>query len=193
MKKVGMVSLGCAKNRVDSENMLGMLKARGFEIVGDPAEADVLFVNTCGFIESAKEESIEAIFEMAQYKKTGKCRLLVVTGCLSERYRRELPPEMPEVDLFLGVREYEKLPALIARKLGLPCGTVAKAERLLVSPPYRAYLRIGDGCNNRCTYCAIPLILGNLSSVPLETLVDEAKRLADRGVTELSVIAQDTS
>ncbi len=190
---VGVISLGCAKNQVDTEQMLGILRAAGYGFTDAPEQAEILIVNTCGFIQPAKEESIEAIFEMAQYKKTGKCRLLVVTGCLSERYRRELPPEMPEVDLFLGVREYEKLPALIARKLGLPCGTVAKAERLLVSPPYRAYLRIGDGCNNRCTYCAIPLIRGNLSSVPLETLVDEAKRLADRGVTELSVIAQDTS
>lgn len=190
---VGVISLGCAKNQVDTEHMLGILRAAGYGFTPDPSEAEILIVNTCGFIVSAKEESIEAIFEMAQYKKTGKCRLLVVTGCLSQRYRKELPPEMPEVDLFLGVREYESLPRLLAEKLGQPCKTVAKAERLLVSPPYRAYLRVGDGCNNRCTYCAIPLIRGNLASVPIEQLVDEAKRLTDSGVTELSVIAQDTS
>ncbi|MBR3271691.1 MAG: radical SAM protein [Clostridia bacterium] len=190
---VGAISLGCAKNQVDTENMLGLLRAAGFGIVSDPEEADILIVNTCGFILPAKEESIETIFEMAQYKKAGTCRLLVVTGCLSERYRKELTEEMPEVDIFLGVREYDKLPRLLAEKLHTPCLSVEHANRLLVSPPYRAYLRVGDGCNNRCTYCAIPLIRGNLNSVPIERLIDEAKRLADNGVTELSVIAQDTS
>ncbi len=190
---VGVISLGCAKNQVDTEHMLGILRAAGYDFVADPSDADVLIVNTCGFIVSAKEESIEAIFEMAQYKQQGRCKVLVVTGCLSERYRKELPPEMPEVDIFLGVREYEKLPRLLAEKLGLPCSFVAAPERILVSPPYRAYLRVGDGCNNRCTYCAIPLIRGPLNSVPAEQLIDDAKRLADSGVTELSVIAQDTS
>ncbi len=190
---VGAVSLGCAKNQVDTENMLGLLRAAGYGIVSDPEEADILIVNTCGFILPAKEESIETIFEMAQYKKAGTCRLLVVTGCLSERYRKELTEEMPEVDIFLGVREYDKLPRLLAEKLHTPCLSFENAGRLLVSPPYRAYLRVGDGCNNRCTYCAIPLIRGNLNSVPIEKLIDEAKRLADNGVTELSVIAQDTS
>ena len=190
---VGAISLGCAKNQVDTENMLGLLRAAGYGIVSEPEDADILIVNTCGFILPAKEESIETIFEMAQYKKAGTCRLLVVTGCLSERYRKELTEEMPEVDIFLGVREYDKLPRLLAEKLHTPCLSVEKADRLLVSPSYRAYLRVGDGCNNRCTYCAIPLIRGNLNSVPIEKLIDEAKRLADNGVTELSVIAQDTS
>ncbi|MBR0507849.1 MAG: 30S ribosomal protein S12 methylthiotransferase RimO [Clostridia bacterium] len=190
---VGVISLGCAKNQVDTQTMLGYLKAAGYTFTAEPSEADILIVNTCGFITPAKEESIDAIFEMAQYKKEGSCRLLVVTGCLSERYRKELTEEMPEVDLFLGVREYETLPRRIAEKLGLPCSPVIVPERLLVTPPYRAYLRVGDGCNNRCAYCAIPLIRGDLRSVPLETLVDEAKALADMGVTELSVIAQDTS
>ncbi len=190
---VGVISLGCAKNQVDTQTMLGYLKAAGYSFTAEPSEADILIVNTCGFITPAKEESIDAIFEMAQYKSEGRCRLLVVTGCLSERYRRELTEEMPEVDLFLGVREYEKLPRLLAEKLGLPCSPVIVPERLLVTPPYRAYLRVGDGCNNRCAYCAIPLIRGDLQSVPLEKLVDEAKALADMGVTELSVIAQDTS
>jgi ribosomal protein S12 methylthiotransferase len=190
---IGVISLGCAKNQVDTQTMLGYLKAAGHTFTGEPEKADVLIVNTCGFITAAKEESIDAIFEMAQYKEVGRCRLLVVTGCLSERYRKELTEEMPEVDLFLGVREYEKLPALIAEKLELPCSPILKPERLLVTPPYRAYLRIGDGCNNRCAYCAIPLIRGDLRSTPAERLVDEAKALADMGVTELSVIAQDTS
>jgi len=190
---VGVISLGCAKNQVDTQTMLGYLKASGYTFTAEPSEADILIVNTCGFITPAKEESIDAIFEMAQYKKEGRCRLLVVTGCLSERYRKELTEEMPEVDLFLGVREYETLPRRIAEKLGLPCSPVIVPERLLVTPPYRGYLRVGDGCNNRCAYCAIPLIRGDLQSVPLERLVDEAKALADMGVTELSVIAQDTS
>lgn len=190
---IGVISLGCAKNQVDTQTMLGYLKAAGHTFTGEPDKADVLIVNTCGFITAAKEESIDAIFEMAQYKEVGRCRLLVVTGCLSERYRKELTEEMPEVDLFLGVREYEKLPALIAEKLELPCSPILKPERLLVTPPYRAYLRIGDGCNNRCAYCAIPLIRGDLKSTPAERLVDEARALADMGVTELSVIAQDTS
>ncbi len=190
---IGVISLGCAKNQVDTQTMLGYLKAAGHTFTGEPDKADVLIVNTCGFITAAKEESIDAIFEMAQYKEVGRCRLLVVTGCLSERYRKELTEEMPEVDLFLGVREYEKLPAMIAEKLELPCSPILKPERLLVTPPYRAYLRIGDGCNNRCAYCAIPLIRGDLKSTPAERLVDEAKALADMGVTELSVIAQDTS
>ncbi len=190
---VGVISLGCAKNQVDTEYMLGLLQKAGYAFVADPADADILIVNTCGFIVPAKEESINAILEMAAYKKAGSCQLLIATGCLTERYRKELQQELPEVDLLLGVREYEKLPRLIAEKLGLPCAATGTADRLLVSPPYRAYLRIGDGCNNRCTYCAIPLIRGNLNSVPMEALLEEARRLADSGVTELSVIAQDTS
>ena len=190
---VGVISLGCAKNQVDTQTMLGYLKAAGHRFTDDPEKAEILIVNTCGFITSAKEESIDAILEMAQYKQTGACRLLVVTGCLSQRYRSELTEEMPEVDLFLGVREYEQLPRLLAEKLHLTCPSVLKPERLLVTPPYRAYLRIGDGCNNRCAYCAIPLIRGDLKSQPMEALIDEAKALAGLGVSELSVIAQDTS
>lgn len=191
--KVGVISLGCAKNQVDTEHMLGILAAAGYTFTAEPSEADVLIVNTCGFIVSAKEESINAILEMAQYKAAGSCKALVVTGCLSERYRAELPPELPEVDVFLGVREYETLPRRLAEVLGVSCKSVCAPKRLLSTPPYRAYLRVGDGCNNRCTYCAIPLIRGNLVSTPIEQLIDEAKRLADGGVTELSVIAQDTS
>ncbi len=192
---VGVISLGCAKNQVDTERMLSLLSRFGYDFTPDPAEAEVLIVNTCGFIDPAKEESINTILEMAQYKEQGRCRALVATGCLTERYRRELMEELPEIDILLGVREYEKLPGLLAQKLGLPlpAGSCALTDRLLTTPPYRAFLRTGDGCNNRCTYCAIPLIRGNLRSEPVEELIDEAKRLADRGVSELTVIAQDTS
>ena len=193
--KVGVISLGCAKNQVDTERMLGLLGRFGYEFTPDPNEAEVLIVNTCGFIDPAKEESINTILEMAQYKERGRCRVLVATGCLTERYRGELLEALPEIDILLGVREYEKLPGLLAQKLGRPLPQLSchLSDRLLTTPPYRAFLRTGDGCNNRCTYCAIPLIRGNLRSEPMEQLIDEAKALADRGVTELTVIAQDTS
>lgn len=191
---IGVISLGCSKNTVDTERMLPLLKAAGHTFTPDPSEADIIVVNTCGFIDEAKEESINTILEMAQYKKTGRCRLLAATGCLTERYRAELIEALPEIDILLGVREYEKLPGLIAEKLSLPAPKIIPCgDRILTTPPYRAYLRTGDGCNNRCAYCAIPLIRGPLTSEPVEQLVEEAKMLAGRGVTELSVIAQDTS
>ena len=199
MRKVGMVSLGCAKNRVDSENMLGMLRQKGFEIVSDPAEADVLFVNTCGFIESAKEESIEAIFEMAQYKKQGNKKLFV-TGCLAQRYPDALMSEIPEIDGILGVAEYARLFEMMeaADRRERPCYTANGARflhtpRVLTTPGYSAYVKISDGCDNRCTYCAIPLIRGGYSSRPFEDIVEECKALAEEGVTEITLIAQDTS
>lgn len=192
--KIGVISLGCAKNQVDTERMLGLLAPAGYAFTEDPAQAEVLIVNTCGFIDPAKEESINSILEMAQYKQTGVCRVLVATGCLVQRYREELEKEIPEVDIFLGVREYDKLPGLLAQKLGLPAPAPCQSvRRLLTTPPYRAFLRTGDGCNNRCTYCAIPLIRGPLQDVPMEKLLAEARSLAERGVTELTVIAQDTS
>ena len=199
MKKVGLVSLGCAKNRVDSENMLGMLRERGFEIVSDPAEADVLFVNTCGFIESAKEESIEAIFEMAQYKKQGDKKLFV-TGCLAQRYPDALMAEIPEIDGILGVAEYARLFEMMdaADRRERPCYTANGARflhtpRVLTTPGYSAYVKISDGCDNRCTYCAIPLIRGGYSSRPFDDIVSECRDLAEGGVTEITLIAQDTS
>lgn len=189
MSKIGVISLGCSKNRVDTERMLGLLEAAGHTVVAEPKEADILIVNTCGFIEPAKQESIDTILEMAAYKEAGSCNTLVVTGCLSERYREELIKELPEVDIFLGVREYERLPGLLS---GNHVCAPAAARRL-TTPPYSAYLRIGDGCNNRCAYCAIPLIRGPLNSVPMPTLLDEARALVEGGVTELTLIAQDTS
>ncbi len=189
MSDIGVISLGCSKNRVDTERMLGILENAGHRIVNEPAKAEVLIVNTCGFIEPAKQESINTILEMAAYKKKGRCNTLIVTGCLSERYRKDLIEGLPEVDHFLGVREYETLPGL------LPKSSVCapRATRKLTTPFYSAYLRVGDGCNNRCTYCAIPLIRGPLNSVPMPQLLDEAKGLVDTGVTELTIIAQDTS
>ena len=200
LKKVGLVSLGCAKNRVDSENLLGMLRARGMEIVADPAEADAIFVNTCGFIESAKEESIDAIFEMAQYKKTGRLKRLFVTGCLSQRYPDALLDEIPEIDGIMGVADYARLDEMLAGAESghRPCYTANGARflqtpRVLTTPPFSAYVKISDGCDNRCAYCAIPLIRGGYASRLFDDIVAECRRLAEDGVTELTLIAQDTS
>ena len=200
MKKVGMVSLGCAKNRVDSEVILGTLKEAGYEIVSDPAEAEIIFVNTCGFIEPAKEESIEAIFEMAKYKETGRLQKLFVTGCLAQRYIDDLYREMPEVDGFMGVADYTRLLEMIkeAEAGGRPryvCDgeRFFHAERVLTTPAYSAYVKISDGCDNRCSYCAIPLIRGPYHSRPFDSIVEECRELAARGVTEITLIAQDTS
>ena len=197
---VGMVSLGCAKNLVDSENMLGMLRDRGYEIVNDPAQAEIIFVNTCGFIESAKQESIDAIFEMAEYKKTGKLQKLFVTGCLAQRYADALASEMPEVDGFMGVADYARLYDMLdeamagKRPIYMNDGErFFNSGRVLTTAPYSAYVKISDGCNNRCTYCAIPLIRGNYASRPFDDIVAECRRLASEGVTEITLIAQDTS
>ena len=200
MKTVGMVSLGCAKNRVDSENLLGMLRERGYEIVADPAQADVIFVNTCGFIEAAKEESIDTIFEMAEYKKTGRLQKLFVTGCLAQRYGDTLFQEMPEVDGFMGVSDYARLYDMLddaehgERPLYMADGErFLNCGRVLTTSPWAAYVKISDGCNNRCTYCAIPLIRGSYASRPFDDIVTECERLAAQGVTEIMLIAQDTS
>ena len=191
--KAGLISLGCSKNRVDSELLLGELRARGFEITPKAEDAEILIVNTCGFIEPAKQESIDTTLEMAAYKKNGSCKLLVMCGCLSQRYPRELAEEMPEVDLFWGVKEQDKLAARIAALAGMNGNACNKAVRLLTTPSYSAYLRIADGCDNRCAYCAIPLIRGSRKSVAMETLLAEATELAEKGVEELTLIAQDTS
>lgn len=193
MSTVGVISLGCSKNRVDSERILGCFADAGFVITANPEKAEVLLVNTCGFITPAKEESINTTLEMAQYKEHGGCKLLVMTGCLSQRYRAELEEEMPEVDLFWGVHEPELLVRRVCTMLGLPADCAMRGRRILTTPAYSAYLRIADGCDNRCTYCAIPLIRGGRKSVPMEALLAEARTLAESGVTELTLIAQDTS
>ena len=198
--KVGMISLGCVKNRVDSEQMLGMLKAAGCQITSAPEEAEILIVNTCGFIAPAKEESIDAIFEMAQYKKTGKCQVLCVTGCLAQRYEKDLLSEIPEIDCLLGVSQYADLAAYLENALAgqHPVATKRKKEflecgRVLTTPGYSAYIKTGDGCDNRCAYCAIPLIRGPYRSRSRQAILDEMRLLAGQGVKEHILIAQDTT
>lgn len=191
--KVGFISLGCSKNLVDSETMMGMLKAGGHELVSHPKDAEAIIINTCGFIQSAKEEAIQTIFEMAAYKKQ-KLQKLIVVGCLAQRYKDALISDIPELDCVISIREYPHLHEILAGILdGKPMPAYAKSERLLTSKPWSAYLKIAEGCSNHCTYCAIPLIRGDNVSFPMEQLVDEAKRLASSGVKELVLIAQDTS
>lgn len=198
--KVGAVSLGCNKNRVDTETALGLLKSRGYEITGDPEEADILLVNTCGFIASAKEESINTILDMAEYKISGRCRLLVVTGCLSQRYENDLLQEIPEIDLLLGVNQYPRLADAIDRALKGDrvhlCSddySYFEQPRVLTTPSYSAYTRIGEGCSNRCTFCAIPLIRGPYRSREEEAILSEIRSLAASGVREHILVAQDTT
>lgn len=199
-KTVGVVSLGCSKNRVDTEQMLGLLRQDGYRIVSDPAEAAVIIVNTCGFIASAKEESIDAILEMAQYKETGKCEALVVTGCLSQRYGEELTREMPEIDALLGVNQYAQLPSLLRTLPAQERPSLLRREqcflespRVLTTPSFSAYVKIGDGCDNRCSYCAIPDIRGDYRSRPQEDILREIELLAGQGVREFTLVAQDTT
>lgn len=193
--KIGIVSLGCAKNRVDTENLLGRLRDAGHEFVEDPSQADAIFINTCGFIESAKQESIDAILEMAAARREGA--KLFVTGCLVQRYHDTLAEEMPEIDGLLGVSDYDR--ALELLESGeRSCHTEGierfpECGRVLTTPAYSAYVKISDGCDNRCSYCAIPLIRGRYTDRPFEDIVAECERLAEGGVTELTLIAQDTS
>lgn len=187
-----MVSLGCSKNRVDSETAMAYLSSCGYELTNDSSDADIIIVNTCGFIEPAKQESIDTILEMAEHKK-GKCTTLVVTGCLSQRYRQELEDELFEVDFFLGVDEYDKLAPLLNERYGLKDSPCEKGKRLLSTPKHFAYLRIADGCDNRCAYCAIPIIRGGYKSRPMEEILKEADELILKGVVEIEVIAQDTT
>ena len=198
--KVGMISLGCTKNRVDSEVALGILRDHGYLFTGDPAEADILLVNTCGFIEPAKEESIDTIFEMAAYKQTGRCRLLVVTGCLAQRYEKDLMAQIPEIDLLMGVNQYDQLPRAIEEALQGKRQSLCQddygyleQERVLTTPGYSAYTRLGDGCSNRCTYCAIPLIRGPYRSRRMGNILTEIDALAKQGVREHILVAQDTT
>ena len=198
---VGAISLGCNKNRVDTETALGLLKEDGFLITNDPAEADALLVNTCGFIESAKSESIDTILEMAGWKTGGRCKALVVTGCLSQRYGKTLQDEIPEIDLLLGVNQYEQLPSLLRkvledRKPRFSCADdhhYPEHSRVLTTPGYSAYIRIGEGCSNRCTFCAIPLIRGPYRSRNEEAILSEIRTLAEKGVREHVLVAQDTT
>ena len=207
--KVGFVSLGCSKNLIDTEMMIGVFKNNNFTIVNNPREADVIVVNTCGFIESAKEEAINTILEMAEYKKTGKCKILVATGCLVERYKEELKKAIPEVDIFLKYSDYaeekgksaeifanvlERIYAEYKEKDNIIESTnLDFMNRVITTGTNYAYLRIAEGCSNRCTYCAIPNIRGNFVSRKIEDIVKEAKELVESGRKELIIIAQDTS
>ncbi len=197
---IGTVSLGCNKNRVDTEIALGLLKENGYQLTGNPAEADILLVNTCGFIDAAKEESINTILEMAQYKETGRCRLLVVTGCLTQRYPEDLLREIPEIDLLLGVNQYAQLPSLLEKALAgkkQSCWEdgyqMYEHSRVLTTPSWSAYVRIGEGCSNRCTFCAIPLIRGPYRSRDESAILHEMRELAEAGAREQILVAQDTT
>lgn len=205
--KIGVVSLGCPKNLVDSETMLGLIHEENYEITNDPSEAEIIIVNTCGFIESAKEESINTILQMAEYKKSGSCKYIIVTGCLSQRYAEELFNELPEADAIAGVEVYDEIGSIIKRVMNgerfimlersKPDVIYTSKEtflpRILTTPSYTAYLKIAEGCDNCCSYCAIPKIRGPYRSKPVEQVLKEAKALADNGVKELIVVAQDTT
>lgn len=205
--KIGVVSLGCPKNLVDSETMLGLIHEENYEITNDPSEAEIIIVNTCGFIESAKEESINTILQMAEYKKSGSCKYIIVTGCLSQRYAEELFSELPEADAIAGVEVYDEIGSIIKRVMNgerfimlersKPDVIYTSKEtflpRILTTPSYTAYLKIAEGCDNCCSYCAIPKIRGPYRSKPMEQVLKEAKALADNGVKELIVVAQDTT
>ncbi len=199
--KVGMVSLGCSKNQVDAELLLALVVKGGYEICTNPEQCDVVIINTCGFIEDAKKESIENILEFCQMKNEGKIKVVAVTGCLAERYRDQVAGEIPEADVVLGIGRNADIAGAIDAALhgkktvafGEKNALPLEGERILANQPFYAYLKVADGCDNRCSYCAIPLIRGNFRSRPVEQIVEEAKRLAARGVTELNVVAQDTT
>ena len=199
--KVGMVSLGCPKNQMDAELMLAKLEQAGYEITADSGYADVVIVNTCGFIADAKQESIENILEFAQLKKEKQIKKIIVTGCLAQRYQQELADEIPECDAVLGLGANDDIAAVVERVMA---GETVRAfpsrdswcldgSRVLTTPHFFAYLRIADGCNHRCTYCAIPNIRGNLRSRAMEQIVDEARALVENGVKEIVLVAQDTT
>ncbi|MBR2704182.1 MAG: 30S ribosomal protein S12 methylthiotransferase RimO [Clostridia bacterium] len=193
---VGFVSLGCSKNLLDTEMTIGLFKNNNFNIVNDPSKADIIVVNTCGFIQSAKEEAINTLLEMAEYKK-GKCKYLIAMGCLVERYKEELIKLMPEVDLFIKFSEYDdiwkQIEAVIGKDKDKTKEHLDFLDRVVTTGENYAYLRIAEGCNNRCTFCAIPSIRGNYISRTMEDVLADAKKLAKSGIKELIVIAQDTT
>ena len=199
--KVGMVSLGCPKNQVDAEIMLSILQKNGYEITADETQADAIVVNTCGFIADAKQEAIDNIIELGELKKQNKLKAIIVTGCLAERYRDEILKELPEVDAVVGIGENKNICSIVDKVLindSFSCysdknNLLMNSDRLLTTPPYTAYLRIADGCDNKCTYCAIPMIRGGFRSREMENVILEAKSLAENGAKEIILIAQDTT
>ena len=200
--KVLFVSLGCDKNLVDSEVMLGLLRDRQHEITNDEAQAEVIVVNTCSFIHDAREESIQTILEMAELKKTGVCRLLIVTGCLAEKYKDEILAELPEVDAVIGTTAYDAICDVIEQSLAgervkafesidrLP---IVNTRRVLTTGGYSSYLKLGEGCDKHCTYCIIPKLRGTYRSVPMDVVLNEARMLAEAGICELNIVAQETT
>lgn len=200
--KLGMVSLGCPKNLVDSEVMLGIIRDKDFTVTNDPAEADIIIVNTCGFIESAKEESINTILQMSEYKTQENCRYLIVTGCLSQRYAADLAQNIPEVDAFVGTECFTDIAWVIEQVLNgkkvmhMEKNQTAELQampRMLTTPDYMAYLKIAEGCDNCCSYCIIPKLRGPYTSRPYDEVLAEAKELAAHGIREIIVVAQDTT
>ena len=196
------ISLGCDKNLVDSEVMLGLLDKKGYQIVDSEEDADIIVVNTCCFIHDAKEESIQTILEMAEYKKEGKLKALIVTGCLAQRYQQEIIDEIPEVDAVLGTTSYDHIVEAVEEALAGKAHVVledvdalpdVKEKRLVTTGGHYAYMKIAEGCDKHCTYCIIPKLRGNYRSVPMEKLLAEAKDLADQGVKELILVAQETT
>ena len=196
------ISLGCDKNLVDSEVMLGLLDARGYQIVDDETQADVIVVNTCCFIHDAKEESIQTILDMARYKSEGKLKALIVTGCLAQRYQEEIQKEIPEVDAVLGTTSYDKIVDAVEEALAgnghmeladIDALPLPETKRLVTTGGHFAYLKIAEGCDKHCTYCIIPKVRGNYRSVPMERLIKEAEDLAEQGVKELILVAQETT
>ena len=200
--KVLFISLGCDKNLVDSEEMLGLLRDRGYEITDDETEADVIAINTCCFIHDAKEESIQSILEMAEYRKQGRCKVLLVTGCMAQRYQKEIRQEIPEVDVVLGTTSFEKIvDALDSAFRGIPYEDfesidylpMVSADRILTTGGYYGYLKIAEGCDKHCTYCIIPSLRGKFRSYPMERLLKQAEKMAQQGVRELILVAQETT
>ena len=190
--KIGFISLGCAKNLVDSEHIIGLFDDPFFEIESNPKKCDAIVINTCGFIENAKQESIDTILEMAELKKD-RLKYLIVCGCLSQRYYDDCVKEFPEVDLFVRIADYPNLDKKLAKLFNHDFNSYYGHKRKLITKDYSAYLKIGDGCNNCCTYCAIPLIRGKYYSFPIDEVVNEAIKLYESGVKELNVVAQDTT
>lgn len=196
--KFGMVSLGCSKNLVDSERMLYKLRKSGFELVTEPGLADVAVVNTCGFIQSAKEEAIETILELAKLKEDGTLKKIVVTGCLVERYKDEIAEQFPEADAVIGIGDTKDIVDVLNEvmkdervlRFSPKLDAELSGDRIISTLPFFSYLKVAEGCSNCCTYCAIPQIRGKFRSVPMEDVLKEANWLADNGVTELIVIAQ---
>ncbi|MCE5287053.1 MAG: 30S ribosomal protein S12 methylthiotransferase RimO [Pelosinus sp.] len=202
MLKAGFISLGCAKNLVDTEVMLGLIAENKIEITPEPEKADIIIVNTCGFIDAAKEESINTILQMSQYKKNGSCRGIIVAGCLGQRYRQQLLDELPEVDAIVGTGAWHRINEAIEavlqgqRVLMIDDNNTIYDEnmpRITTTPFYSAYIKVAEGCSNCCTFCAIPLIRGGFRSRPIESIVQEARQLACKGIKEINLIAQDTT